>query len=60
MPYVTEWAATAPINPKFVCKNCGENDVWFREWESSDGAHDDVVYDCRSCKSLWWVEGPDY
>lgn len=59
MGYVTDWKPTKPEAPTFVCRDCGSDDVWYRDWESSDGAHDDLHYQCRSCDRSWWVEGPD-
>jgi uncharacterized Zn finger protein len=41
------------------CPGCGTEDVWCQEWESSDGAHEDELYACRSCGRSWWVDGPD-
>jgi predicted Zn-ribbon and HTH transcriptional regulator len=60
MGYTSDWKQTKLTNPDFKCRECGSNDVEFRDWESSDGAHDDLHYRCPGCKREWWVEGPDY
>lgn len=60
MPYTTDWKPTAATNPKFKCPKCGSQDVFFRDWESSDGAHDDTHYECRGCNHTWWIEDSDY
>lgn len=57
--YRKGWKPTKTENPNFVCINCGENNVWYRKWESSCGGYEDTCYDCRSCKHLWWVESAD-
>ena len=59
MGYETDWKPTAAEAPAFKCRKCGSHDVHYREWESSDGAHDDTHYKCEGCKREWWVEGPD-
>lgn len=59
MSYTTEWANAEITNPSFKCPKCTEADIEFREWESSDGAHDDVHYRCSCCGYEWWVEGVD-
>lgn len=59
MPFVTEDAQTKLINPGFKCRECGSDDVWFRNWESADQAHEDTRYECRACNRVWWVEGMD-
>lgn len=42
------------------CPQCARNDhVYFRVWESSDGAYEDLKFECRSCGHHWWVEGAD-
>lgn len=58
MPYLNDWKPTREENPAFKCR-CGSDEIWYRKWESSDGAHDDIQYRCRSCGLGWWVEGPD-
>lgn len=59
MPYTTEWQPTKLEDRNFVCRNCGSYDVEYREWESSDGGHEDTHYSCNNCKFEWWVEGTD-
>lgn len=60
MSYTTDWKPTKAENPDFVCRECESSEVEYREWESSDGAHDDVHYRCNHCHHDWWIEGPDY
>lgn len=55
----SEWKPTKPENPDFKCYHCGSDDVWYYEWESSDGAFEDTRYKCRGCGQKWWVEGAD-
>lgn len=59
MPYTTDWIETKITNPEFKCKKCKSNEIEYREWESSDGAHDDLEYKCNGCGKHWWVEGSD-
>jgi predicted SprT family Zn-dependent metalloprotease len=59
MGYTTEWKPVKAETNSFKCKECGADEVEYREWESSDGAHDDLHYRCNDCKREWWVEGPD-
>ena len=42
------------------CHRCKKRTVVCREWESSDGAHTDHQYKCKSCGYMWWIDGPDY
>lgn len=58
MGYTTDWKPTKDENPEFVCQECGSDDVRYRVWESSDGGHEDIRYQCV-CGRAWWVEGPD-
>ena len=58
--YTDDWKPTKAENPDFKCRKCGSDDIWYREWESSDGAHEDVQYECCGCGRKWWVEGSDY
>ena len=58
MPYTTDWKPTKPENPKFVCRVCGSDDVWYRKWEDSE-CHQDLHYHCRGCGRKWWFEGID-
>ena len=60
MPYTSDWKAVEATNPKFGCPKCPSKVVSKRDWESSDGAHDDTQYRCDACEHKWWVEGPDY
>ncbi len=43
------------------CPKCKQPTVYYREWESSDGAYEDYQYRCRTpeCKHSWWVDGID-
>ena len=60
MPYTSEAKPVKDEDPDFKCIRCKSDNVWYMEWESSDGAHDDVNYNCRDCGRDWWVEGSDY
>lgn len=60
MGYVTDWKPTKAENPNFKCCQCASDEIEYREWESSDGAHDDLHYRCNGCGRQWWVEGADY
>ena len=57
--YNDGWKPTKVDAPSFKCRQCGSDDVWYREWESSCGGYEDVHYECRGCGHSWWVEGPD-
>ena len=60
MPYTSDWTPIPETsNPRFGCPECRSREVSFREWESSDGAHDDTQYWCATCTNSWWVEGAD-
>jgi len=59
MPYVSDWKPTKPEAPDYKCRNCESDNIWYREWESSDGGHEDIKYECRNCNCTWWVEGSD-
>ena len=41
------------------CRACGEVNVKYRIWESSDGAYEDYKYTCMSCGACWWIDGID-
>ena len=42
------------------CPKCdGELRVYFRIWESNDGAYEDRQYRCWDCKPTWWIDGID-
>lgn len=44
----------------FTCRKCNTSGhVEWREWESSDGGHEDYHYRCNFCNGSWWVEGID-
>lgn len=45
--------------PGAMCRNCKSKDVYYRVWESADGAHEDDHYRCFACQHEWWVDGPD-
>lgn len=55
----TEWKQV-PHECDFKCRQCGSQDIKFREVESYDGAHEDIKYHCNGCGRDWWVEGSDY
>lgn len=58
MGYETDWTLTESAD--VPCRYCGaKGDIWYREWESSCGGHEDVHYRCDACGEDWWVEGPD-
>ena len=60
MGFYTDWKPTKAENPDFKCRQCKSDEVEYRCWESSDGAHDDINYRCNGCQREWWVEGADY
>jgi len=53
------WKSVKAEDPKFKCRICGSDDIWYRTWESSCGGYEDAKYECRGCKLTWWIEGPD-
>lgn len=55
--YKDDWAPTS--NPDFKCPECKTSHIYFRLWESDDGAFEDYQYRCQTCRYEWWVEGPD-
>lgn len=57
--YEGDWKPTKADSPNFVCRKCGSDNVWYRNWESSCGGYEDTNYHCRSCGREWWVEGAD-
>ena len=57
--YSEGWKATKTENPDFKCRKCNSDDIWYRHWESSDGAYDDIHYHCKACDRNWWVESSD-
>jgi DNA-directed RNA polymerase subunit M/transcription elongation factor TFIIS len=54
-----DWKPTRAENPRFKCRKCGSDDVWYRVWDSDDGGFEDVEYECRGCGRKWWFEGSD-
>lgn len=54
-----DWRPTKAEDPDFTCRKCGSDDVYYRDWDSNDGAYTDTKYLCHNCKRVWWVEGPD-
>lgn len=57
MSYDRVWKPTKSEAPHFICIKCKSDDVWYRIWESPDGAHTDYHYNCHGCNRDWWVEG---
>jgi DNA-directed RNA polymerase subunit M/transcription elongation factor TFIIS len=55
----SDWKPTRAENPRFKCRKCGSDDVWYRVWDSDDGGFEDVEYECRGCGRKWWFEGSD-
>ena len=49
MPHTSSWKLTKEENPDFKCRNCESNNISYRNWESSDGAHEDLEYICHGC-----------
>ena len=42
------------------CRRAGcEGLVRCRLWTSHDEAYEDWQYQCTSCDTTWWIEGPD-
>lgn len=41
------------------CRKCGTDRVFFRRWDSHCGGYTDLLYECRACGHMWWIEGPD-
>lgn len=60
MTFSTDWKPTKVENPDFKCRKCGSDNIYYRIWDSSDGAHTDYKYECRECNRVWWFEGSDY
>lgn len=46
-------------NEAVKCPKCGCGSIMWREWESSDGGHEDYQFRCTYCQHTWWVDGPD-
>lgn len=57
MSYTSEWKPTLSVF--HCCAFCDSNQIEYREWESSDGAYDDIHYKCLTCKKEWWSESAD-
>jgi predicted SprT family Zn-dependent metalloprotease len=53
-----DWKPTADENPAYRCR-CGSDRVFYRIWDSDDGAYEDIQYECRSCGRRRWVESSD-
>lgn len=56
---------TGPVDGKFIdkdqpcgkqCPKCGHSDTTSRNWESSDGAYENVRFTCHHCGHVWWWE----
>ncbi len=58
MGYESDWKSVKAETSTFHCPNCHSDDVWYREWEDSEG-HEDYHYECRACDKSWWAEGAD-
>lgn len=52
------WKPTKTERPEFRC-SCGSDDVWYRTWGSACGGYEDVKYECRACRRVWWAESSD-
>lgn len=48
-----------PVEHPTVCRKCASLHVEYREWTSSDEAHEDLQFRCKTCGHHWWVEGSD-
>lgn len=64
MPYTTDWKKIEnpwihDRPPVGSGRPCETPEVWYRVWESSDEAHEDHQYTCRTCGKTWWVDGVD-
>jgi len=53
--FTSEWA---PADLEIVCPHCNQR-AEYRNWESANGAHEDVQFRCKECNVYWWAEGPD-
>ena len=51
------FAGAKPVDMR--CPRCNRKTITVRSWESSCGGYDDDKYECSSCDTHWWVEGPD-
>lgn len=45
--------------PDADCIMCETGSIYFRTWDSHDGAYSDTKYRCNSCGTVWWVDGDD-
>ena len=57
--YRHDWKPTVAENPNYQCRHCGSRNVWYRRWDSNDGAYEDIAYECRACGRRWWFESID-
>lgn len=42
----------------YVCPKC-KGWLEYRDYESSNGAHEDQQFRCTICKHSWWIDGID-
>lgn len=57
MPFTSGWMEAHETQ----CRKCHKKNVVYKQWESSDGGHEDLKFMCREadCGHEWWVDGPD-
>jgi DNA-directed RNA polymerase subunit M/transcription elongation factor TFIIS len=62
MGFDTDWKEIEKCDNGFECPKCHTeyHNIMWRQWTSSDEAHEDYQYRCLKCGSEWWVEGADY
>ena len=58
-PVPGEYVAEPTEELTVACRACGKFEVTSKPWESSDGAYEDMHYECRACGHGWWIEGID-
>lgn len=51
------WKPTLPEAPDYCCRQCGSQDILYRD---QDDIHGDIEYHCQGCGRRWWFEGADY
>lgn len=53
------FSATRPADRP--CPRCGRATLTVRVWESSDGAYEDLKFECTdpACRHAFWVDGID-
>lgn len=51
-----DWKPTKAENPAYKCRQCGSDNVYYREINSDYG---DIKYHCRGCDKTWIHEGAD-